>query len=269
MAATIYEMQETRGFSESSGKLTATRKFAVWDEASAITQPATIRELFGGGSLPEIGDLFPGETDIYAISYDIRHMPNSRNIWEVEFRYENTEPGEKQPQEPGYTEFSIDYSVEFRDMYRARPNLSIPQFGTPTLNDIGGTKIDAGGRPLSVMVKITNLTIGETVLSNTLPARSEVIRLLRGRRNNTVFYGAPIGQVLYLGASSSRIALDKYTLQHKFAVDEYSHLIQNPTLDHNREVVIEAVNGINRAAKVLFVQPFPDFGDFNQLSENF
>lgn len=269
MAATIYEMQETRGFSEASGKFTATRKFAVWDEVTAITQPSTIRALFGAGTLPDIGDLFPGESDVYAVSYDIRHLPDSRNIWEVEYRYENTEPGDKQPQEPGYTEFSIDYSVEFREMYRARPNLVIPTNGTPNLNDIGGTKIDAGGRPLSVMVKITNLTIGETVLSNTLPTRSEVIRLLRGRRNNTVFYGAPIGQVLYLGASSSRIALDKYTLQHKFAVDEYSHLIQNPTLDHNREVVIEAVNGINRAAKVLFVQPFPDFGDFNQLSENF
>lgn len=269
MAATIYEMQETRGLSESSGRFTATRKFAVWDEVSAITQPATIRALFGAGSLPDIGDLFPGETDIYAISYDIRHLPNSRNIWEVEFRYENTEPGEKQPQEPGYTEFSIDYSFEFRQLWRARPNLAVPTNGTPTLDDIGGTKVDAGGRPVSVMVKITNLVIAETVLSTTVPDRSQVIRLLRGRRNNTVFYGAPIGQVLYLGAQSSRIALDKYTLQHKFAVDEYSHLIQSAALDHNREVFVDPVNGVFRASEVRFVQPFPDFGDFNQLSENF
>lgn len=269
MAATVYELQETRGFSEASGKLAASRKFTVWDESTAITQPATIRALFGAGTLPDIGDLFPGESDIYAVSYDIRHIPNSRNVWEVEFRYENTEPGDKQPQEPGYTEFGIDYAFEFRDFWRSRPNLSVPQFGTPTLDDIGGTKIDAGGRPVSVMVKITNLTIGETVLSNTMPDRSQVIRLLRGRRNNTVFYGAPVGQVLYLGASSSRIALDKYTISHKFAVDEYMHLFQSAALDHNREVYVSEVNGIFRASQVRFVQPFPDFGDFNQLSENF
>lgn len=269
MAATVYEMQETRGLSEASGRFTATRKFAVWDDASAITQPSTIRALFGAGSLPDIGDEFPGETDIFAISYDIRHLPNSRNIWEVEFRYENTEPGDKQPQEPGYTEFSIDYSFEFRQLWRARPNLPVPVNGTATLDDIGGTKVDAGGRPVSVMVKITNLTIGETVLASTLPDRSQVIRLLRGRRNNTIFYGAPIGQVLYLGAQSSRIALDKYTLQHKFAVDEFSHLVQTPALDHNREVFVSKVNGVFRASEVRFVQPFPDFGDFNLLSENF
>ena len=90
MAATIYELQETRSLAQNSGKITASRKFAVWDDASAITEPATIRALFGGGTLPDVGDAFPGETDIYAVSYDIRHIPDSRNVWEVSFSYENT-----------------------------------------------------------------------------------------------------------------------------------------------------------------------------------
>ena len=47
MAVTVYETQETRGFSEASGKINASRKFVVWDDASAITEPASIRAQFG------------------------------------------------------------------------------------------------------------------------------------------------------------------------------------------------------------------------------
>lgn len=269
MAATIIELQETRGFGESAGKITASRKFGVWDDGTPITQPSEIRAQFGGGTLPDIGDLFPGETGVYAISYDIRHVSNSRNMWEVEFRYENTEPGDSQPNEEGYVEYSLDYSAEFREVWRARPNLTIPQFGTPDQLDIGGTPIDAAGVPRSVQVKMSTLQITETVAGASISARTEVIRLLRGRRNNTIFLGSPIGQCLYLGASARRISIDKFQITHRFAQDEYSHLIQTALRNPQAEVIPKIVNGVWRAKTVLFIQPFPDFGDFNALSENF
>lgn len=269
MAATIIELQETRGLGEKAGKITASRRFAVWDDASAILLPSTVRSLFGTGILPQIGDEFPGETDVFAISYDIRHVADSRNQWEVEFTYENTEPGESQPNEEGYVEYSLDYSSEFRQAWRAKPNLNIPQFGTPNQSDIGGIPIDAAGDPISILVRMSSLQITETVSAASILARTEVIRLLRARRNNTVFLGAPIGQVLFVGSSARRIAIDKFQITHRFAQDEYMHLVQNALKNPEHEVITQNINGVWRAKDVHFVQPFPDFGDFNQLSENF
>lgn len=269
MAVTIIELQETRGLSETAGKVTASRRFVVFDDSSPLATPSDVRANFGTAPLPTIGELFPGETAIYAISYDIKHIANSRNQWEVEFRYENTEPGDKQPNEEGYVEYSLDYQAEFREFWRAKPNLTIPQFGTPTQTDIGGTPIDAAGIPRSVQVKMSTVQITETVLGSTISDRTEVIRLLRGRRNNTIFLGAPIGQVLYIGASARRISIDKFQITHRFAQDEYSHLIQTALRNPEGEVITQNVNGAWRAKDVLFIQPFPDFGDFNALSENF
>lgn len=267
MAVTVYETQETRGFSEASGKINASRKFFVWDDGSAITEPATIRAQFGL-LLPDIGDLFPGETDIYAISYDIRHLPDSRNAWEVEFRYENTEPGDTQPQEPGYTEITVDYAAEFRDFFRVYPNLNIPTNGTPTTADIQGTPIDVAGEPMSFPARLSTVNITETVEGD-LASRSIPIREARGRRNSTPFLGAPIGQVLYLGATASRIAVNKFQIQHKFSQDEYCHMLQQPRRDPQRNVELYRYQGVLRANYVTWVQPFPSFYNFDLLSENF
>ena len=269
MAVTIIELQETRSFSEAGGKFSASRKFLVYDDAAPITTPAGVRDNFGKSSLPEIGEQFPGETDIYAISYDIRHIPESRNVWEVEFRYENTQPDERQPQEPGYVEITIDYASEFRDFYRVKPNLDIPTNGTPSLNDINGTPIDVAGEPMSFAARLSTVNITETILGETLPDRSLAIRAARGRRNQFPFLGAPIGQVVYLGATASRIAVNKFQIQHKFSQDDLYHMLQQPRRDPQRNVELFRVNGVLRANFVTWVQPFPEFYDFGLLSENF
>ena len=98
---TAIELHESRGASDSAGKVTASRRFAIWDEAAELTSPAQVRGTFGttAGStvIPQVGDLFPDETDIYCISYSIKRQPHSRGVWEVDFSYENTEVGSLQP----------------------------------------------------------------------------------------------------------------------------------------------------------------------------
>lgn len=270
MPATIYELQETRSLAQTSGKVTASRKFAVWDDGAAITTPSTIRALFGGGTLPDVGDTFPGETDIYAVSYDIRHIPDSRNVWEVSFSYENTEPGTVQPQEPGYVEFSIDFSSEFRDTWRANPATGIAPLGQPNNNDVGGAPIDSAGEPVSGLVQFANVTIGETVLASTIQSRLLTIAGITGTRNNGIFQGFAAGSLVYQGASASRIAVDKYSVTHRFAYDQKFHMQQMPERDQNREVVCIRDNAnILRAKTVRWVQPFPTLANFNLISENF
>ncbi|MFN9108601.1 MAG: hypothetical protein ACK5XN_00765 [Bacteroidota bacterium] len=267
MAVEYIELQETRGFSDSGGKKTASRTFHVWDDATPITSPSGVRATFGS-SLPDIGDLFPDETVVFAVSYSIRHVPEARGVWEVQFNYENTEPSGKLPQEEGYVQITIDYRSEFRDMWRLSP--TIPTNGTQNNNDCGGTPIDSAGVPLSVLVRMSDITITETVSAASFPARSLAIRAARGRRNLTTFQGAPIGQVLYQGAQASRIGLEKFSITHKFAQDEFSHMLQSPRRNQTGEVDYGPDAQQNqRATFVRLIQPFPGFADFNLLSENF
>jgi hypothetical protein len=189
-------------------------------------------------------------------------------VWEVQFTYENSEPGDKLPNEEGYVQITIDYASEFRDAWRTGP--TIPANGTQTGLDCGGTPIDKAGVPLSILVRMSDITITETVSAASFPERSLKIRQARGRRNSTIFQGAPIGQVLYLGANASRIGLEKFSITHKFRQDEFLHMIQSPR--RNQLGIVEPVadaQGIFRAGNVDLVQPFPNFADFNLLSENF
>lgn len=124
---------------------------------------------------------------------------------------------------------------------------------------------------MSVLHRFSNLTITETVAAATLPDRSLLIRLARGRRNNATFYGAPQGQVLYLGATASRISLDKFQIVHRFAQDAYYHMIQSPTRGPTGQVtnLIRDSTGVQRAGTVFWIQPFGEFIDMNSISENF
>jgi hypothetical protein len=267
MAVEYVELQETRGYSESGGRVTASRKFRVWDDAATLTTPKAVRDLFGS-TLPEVGELFPEEKVIYCTAYSIRSVPDTLGVWEVDFTYENSEPGEKLPQEEGYVQITIDYAAEFRDQYRT--GVTIPTNGTATGSDCGGTKIDKAGVPLSVLVRMSDITIVETVSAASFPDRSTNIRAARGRRNLVSFQGAPIGQVLYTGATATRIGIEKFQITHRFRQDEQYHMIQSPRRNQLGQVQCTAdAQSVFRADYVDLVQPFPGFANFNLLSENF
>lgn len=268
MAITVIEQRDTRNFSQSTGRISASRTFVVYDDAAPLTTPAAVRAYFNSTDLPQIGDVFPGETDVYAVNFDISLIEDSDKAWRVQFSYENVEPGESQPNEEGYTEITIDYKAEFRDIYRLSPN--VPTNGNPGVNqEIGGTPVDAAGAPISKLHRLSELVITEVVAGSTFPERSLRIRDARGKRNSAVFQGAPIGQVLYQGATATRIAVNKFQIQHRFAQDEKYHLLQMPEKNQDGEVNRTLVNGVWRAKTVVYVQPFPDGYDFNTLSENF
>lgn len=269
------ELQETRSESWSDGKITASRRFAVWDDLSPLTSAASVRALFGTtvGSLvlPDVGSQFPNDTLLYAKSYSLKPQAESRYVWIVDWNYENSEPLDRQPQEIGYTQFSVNWSAEFREVWRTNPGLAIPQYGSASETaDCAGKPIDVSGEPMTVLQYFGSIEFTETVSLASLPDRSQLIRAARGKRNLTDFQGAPIGQVLYKGASANRIGVDRVSLTHSFSQDALMHLLQRPDKKANGEPTLTLdTNGIFRAATVRFVQPFPEFANFNLLSENF
>lgn len=274
MSTSAIELHESRGASDSAGKVTASRRFAIWDDAAELTTPAQVRGTFGttAGStvIPQVGDLFPDETDIYCISYSIKRQPQSRGVWEVDFSYENTEVGSLQPAQSGYVQFSFDWAAEFRDVWRTSPGLVFPEEGDATdASFCFGTPIDVAGEPMSVLRYFTTLELTETVLMNTLDARINLIMLARGTRNSVVFRNGAVGSVLYKGAKASRIGIDKVQITHSFAQDNWYHLIQYPAVGSDGRVFLDGAVPTQRAANVFWKQPFPTQADFNQLSENF
>jgi hypothetical protein len=269
------ELQETRNESWSDGKITATRRFAVWNDSTPLTTAAAVRALFGttvdGVDLPDIGSQFPGDTALYAKSYALKPEAESRYVWMLDFTYENSEPLEKQPQEIGYSQFSVDWSVEFRDFYRVNPGMSIPQYGSPSNEAfVGGTSIDVAGEPMTVLHNLSTIEFVETVALSTLPDRSQLIRVARGKRNLAEFQGAPIGQVLYRGAKANRIGVDRVSLVHSFSQDSLYHMIQVVDKDADgKPKLVEMPNGEKVAQVCRWRQPFPEFANFNLLTENF
>lgn len=272
---TAIELMETRQESWTAGRITATRRFAVWDDSSPLTSAAAVRSLFGtnvsGVDLPDVDFQFPGDSDLYVKSYALKPSPSSRYQWEVEFTYENSEPNQRQPEEIGYTAFNVDWTAEFREVWRTNPGLSLPQYGSPGSDDIvSGQPIDIAGEPMTVLEYQSNLQFIETVAIGTLSARSIAIRLARGKRNLTDFQGAGIGEVLYRGASANRIGIDRVQLTHSFVQDSKLHMIQRPDKDMDgRAMLMQDSRGLWRAKTVRWVQPFPEFANFNLLSENF
>ena len=101
MALAAIELQETRNMNYSGGKISATRRFAIWDDAVPITTPARVREAFGTtiGSvdIPVRNSLFPEEIGIYARSYSITAREDGSGVWNLEWNYENGEPFQFQP----------------------------------------------------------------------------------------------------------------------------------------------------------------------------
>lgn len=266
MSQLVVESEESRKLSNSGGSLRGTRVFFIWDDASPIQSPSEI--LFGENGMPKLGDLFPGELEVYAVTYDFQFIPNSNGVWRVEFAYQagsgGTPPPVVVPSDPGYLQISMDYGAVFKDFWRSNPNTNV---GANL--DIGGVRIDTGGVPTSVLVAQHRLVIEETVPTWKVEDSTARARFSVGTRNAASFFGAARGTLLYEGCSARRVTLAAFSLTHKFLYDEYGHQIQQPRLNSQRQVECDNTTGFSHAIWVRWVQPFPMLSAFSALSDNF
>jgi hypothetical protein len=271
MALVVFESEESRRLGTGGGSVRGTRVFHVFDDATAISEPSAIA--FGTAGLPDIGDLFPGETDVYAVSYEIEVIANSNNVWRVEFSYQSggggTPPPEILPTEPGYIQLSMEYGAQFKDFYRTQPNLSLFGGAPNATADCAGTPIDAAGVPMSVLVQQHRLVIEETIAVSDVQAATTRARSAVGTRNSSPFFGAATGTLLYEGASARRVTLTAFSLTHRFLYDQFYHMAQQPRLNSQRQPEVDPTQTYPRAVSVRWIQPYPTTTNFNLISENF
>ena len=278
MAVKVFETTASRNFSYDSGKVNATRIYKVYDDAAVdtLTNPATVRALFGTATTPDAmpakGDLFVGESTVYAKSYNIQREP-STNIWTVTWTYSNALVGvaTAQPGEAGFVEWTLDIQAQFVDTYIEQ----IPAF--PTNGDLAtavvqitnGTQIDIYGTPLSRLKYTSELVINETIQNSSgVPTIIATMRAARGKRNNASWEGFARGTVLYTGGQIRRAGVSLYTVTHRFIEDSEYHLIQVPERDQTGQIPTADINGAKRARKVFWRQPFPASTNFASISPN-
>ena len=259
---------ESREISTSGGKVTGTRTFHLWDDSSPIEEPDQIS--LGVGGLPAVGELFPGSKTLYATSYTMTHLADSSRTWRVVFNYESADPtGISAPSEPGYLQISFEYQAIPKELYRTDPGL-LYQGGTPDDRDIAGKPIDSGGVPTTVFVDQHILVIEETVSAISLSDRSSLIRSAVASRNQSAFFGASPGTLVYQGCSGRRIGVGLYSLTHRFQYDGAFHLVQVPKRNASGNVDLEVTASRGSyTGWVRFVQPFPYLSEFSLISGNF
>lgn len=266
MAQEVHEQLDSRSLATNGGRLTGTRVFVVWDDASAITEPIQIE--LGANGMPQAGDAFPGENNVFAQTLSYEPIPASNNAWRVTWGYQSGEFVGLLPSEEGYLGVHVDWIAEFALFYRVPPGLLLFD-GAPTDADIGGKSIDAGGNPLSVAVKRAKLVLEETVSASSMETRAERFFDAVGARNDRPFYGSATGKLLYIGAQSSRTSVSLYSIRHEFLYDRYYHMQQVPRMNPQGRVELEVTANGSYAGWVRWIQPFEALANFNNLSENF
>lgn len=151
--------------------------------------------------------------------------------------------------------------VEAVDIWRTGASggfLDYPQ--TPGLTtDIGGTKVDQAGVPVSGLVVQQELTY--TVRMNFTNANQATVNSMIGTRNNDTFLGGNAGFVLFTGVRRSRIAVDLYEVTYTFVWDAAAHLRQVPKREADGDPKLSA----GQAVEVYARQPFPGTSAFSGL----
>jgi len=291
VSVNVVEQLGSRSVSRTQGKLKATRTFHVWDSATPLTTPNEISQLFGAYGLPYFGEPFPGTTSLGATDWSIARVDGQNDLWSVTWEYQEVtgggtivQPPPPAPDEPtdaavhGYIEVNASLSASHVDTWRAFDRATIiaqcatggrHARGIPDQLNIGGTHIDAGGHPVSMILRQFEVNI--TLVRD---GRFKPRNLLAfvWKRNETDFLDCEPGSVLYCGAAVNRIGERKFQYAHKFVYDQFFHMRQVPMRDMNGEALLgprPGSPGMSSAEDVRFVQPFPDLTELRNIDTLF
>jgi hypothetical protein len=181
----------------------------------------------------------------------INSVDGATNTWELDLTFSS-----KQAATATYNR-SADIGGEYIDVWRAgAPSL---QGGSPSSStDIGGTKVDSAGEPVSQFRVRSNVQI--TRVLTTAPFSS--IWGAIGTRNNASFEGAATGTLLFTGAKVATLDSCRYEVTYTFISDEWYHMVQRPRREADGKVEL---NTDKQAAFVSFFQPFPSTSNFSTL----
>lgn len=238
-----------------------TRRWHIVQDAGT---PITVEE--ARGALPA---LYSSTETIYGVvcklqSVDLQTIDDGRKIvWGATGSYEWAleEDGFVGSATP-FTSYSASVSAAFVDVYRMGANFPA-NLNNPGDGDIGGTKVDSCGQPISTTVTQQEIT----VVNIRTDSQASTIGNNIGKRNSAGIFGMSVGYVLFVGASITKIKITDvyhYRIEYKFLYDGAAHLRQICARDVDGQPVLDAPNaaGNAHATRVMARQPFPSTANF-------
>ena len=154
-----------------------------------------------------------------------------------------------------FLQYSASVGGTFIDVWRRGANYN---GGTATTSDIGGTKVDSQGEPVSIF--LTQATINKVRRYTTIPWST--IWGTVGNRNNALYEGATAGKLLFKGVSVSTVAAGVYEVSYELMSDNDFHMRQIPTREADGKIKRDTDG---KAIEVKLIQPFPTTSDFAAL----
>lgn len=277
----VYELSTSRKFDFGEGKPRAEREYIVTDAADE----SVVAALFGS-TLPEQYDHYPNDSGLpfymLAFDYSITKEPSGPATWRVLVRYRsqignasaptNPTSTELSPDEVGYRTARLSMTATFVDGYREYNSVALMQAATSlSSSDIGGTSVDVGGIPLSILAYKQQITI--LITDQYLPD-AQAIAAQIGTRNASSFLNYPAGSVVFAGCNCETVPeVGHNSIEYNFVYDQAFHAIQYPVRANNGSPILAtaATGGIAKgsAATVYYKQPYKYVTNFELLSQYF
>jgi hypothetical protein len=278
-------IKQSRSATYDRGKWNGSQNYLVRDDADAsinvytIASGASTYEVFGAGDDTTMATYMRFVSATYTPVSD-----GMDKIWSAVFTFESTmgdgvnvvTADVKTETEVGYT--SIESQIREESVEIWRTGTTVPSGGTQNDSDIGGTKADSAGEPISFLLPIASISIRNVIYGRPQYA---TIMAVAGKRNNASFtFGATgntftcaTGTLVFTGASTSRTGPNVYEINYQFNYD--------PTLYHMRQIAMRDLKGVKTsrptpgspvsatnvetASVVFWRQPFPDTTAFSVL----
>lgn len=135
-----------------------------------------------------------------------------------------TSTDNKVEREVGFTAIEYSLSGEATDVYRVGATAPTNK-STPADTDIGGTKVDSGGEPITYFNNVAKVTVRNVKAGRPTPPVSYI-----NTRNNAAFtigpYSFPEDSLLFTGCSITRVGAATYEIVYSFVYDSGFHLRQ-------------------------------------------
>ena len=285
MTIVLEWIKQSRTATFDRGKWSGSQNYLVRDTTD---QAINVFDIASGASGYEVfgaGDDTTMDTYMRFVSATYTPVSDGMDkIWSAVFTFESTmgdgvniaTADVKTETEVGFTSIETNIREEAIDIWRT--GTTVPSGGTQNDSDIGGTKSDSAGEPISFLLPIVSISIRNVIYGRPQYA---TIMAIAGKRNNASFtFGATgntftcaTGTLVFTGASTSRTGPNVYEINYQFNYD--------PTLYHMRQVAMRDLKGVKttrptpgspvsasnvETAEVVFWrQPFPDTTDFSTL----
>ena len=285
MAIVLSWIKQSRSATFDRGKWSGSQNYLVRDTTDQainvydIASGASTYEVFGAGDDTTMATYMRFGSATYTPVSD-----GMDRIWSAVFTFESTmgdgvnivTADVKTETEVGFTSIETNIREEAIDIWRT--GTTVPSGGTQNDSDIGGTKSDSAGEPISFLLPIVSISIRNVIYGRPQYA---TIMAIAGKRNSASFtFGATgntftcaTGTLVFTGASTSRTGPNVYEINYQFNYD--------PTLYHMRQIAMRDLKGVKTtrptpgspvsasnketAETVWWRQPFPDTTAFSAL----